>query len=233
MSSDKKLFHAPKEYPEPPKNMWYEVPQTKPAVYERPKPIFPWEHNKETRKATRVFLDEYPSEPQPIFIQESTMSFPKRDDPHAPHEQSPITPGTPTIKITHSDPWDAFPRTNAWDSSASIDQYVRALRGSQSRRTVQVIHQSGTTSPAKRRESLILTDFPTEIDRPSLPVTPAPIRRPTFWGNERDESGELPAAEGVPEQADWVCPNCGFPIPNDVLFPGLLGLRRFHNVNLP
>jgi len=35
-------------------------------------------------------------------------------------------------------------------------------------------------------------------------VTPAPIRRPSFWGEERDEEGELPAAEGVPSQEDWV-----------------------------
>jgi len=58
-------------------------------------------------------------------------------------------------------------------------------------------------SPSGRRESLILTDFPTADDRPSLPVTPAPIRRPTFWGEERDEAGELPGAEGVPDQAEW------------------------------
>lgn len=48
-----------------------------------------------------------------------------------------------------------------------------------------------------------LTDFPTEIERPSLPVTPAPVRRPSFWGAERDAQGDLPAAEGVPEQSDW------------------------------
>jgi hypothetical protein len=56
-----------------------------------------------------------------------------------------------------------------------------------------------------------LTDFPSEVDRPSLPVTPAPVRRPKFWGvgepgtglGEDDE--ELPAAEGVPVQSDWVC----------------------------
>lgn len=55
----------------------------------------------------------------------------------------------------------------------------------------------------QRRPSLILTDFPTEVERPSLPVTPAPIRRPTFWGEERDAAGELPRAEGVPEQSEW------------------------------
>ncbi len=48
-----------------------------------------------------------------------------------------------------------------------------------------------------------LTDFPTEIERPSLPVTPAPVRRPSFWGAERDAQGQLPGAEGVPEQSEW------------------------------
>jgi glycogenin glucosyltransferase len=54
----------------------------------------------------------------------------------------------------------------------------------------------------KRRESLLLTDFPTAIERPSLPVTPAPRRRSTFWGEEREQG--MPPAEGVPNQADWV-----------------------------
>lgn len=48
-----------------------------------------------------------------------------------------------------------------------------------------------------------LTDFPTEIERPSLPVTPAPVRRPSFWGAERDALGDLPGAEGVPSQSEW------------------------------
>ena len=48
-----------------------------------------------------------------------------------------------------------------------------------------------------------LTDFPTEFERPSLPVTPAPVRRPSFWGAERDAQGDLPGAEGVPDQSDW------------------------------
>ncbi|KAK6833705.1 hypothetical protein PG987_008399 [Apiospora arundinis] len=49
------------------------------------------------------------------------------------------------------------------------------------------------------------------MERPSLPVTPAPIRRPKFWGgggspgihDDDDDETSLPAAEGVPQQSDW------------------------------
>ena len=34
-------------------------------------------------------------------------------------------------------------------------------------------------------------------------MTPAPIRRPSFWGSERDAAGDLPGAEGVPDQSVW------------------------------
>ncbi|KAK0320422.1 glycogenin glucosyltransferase [Friedmanniomyces endolithicus] len=67
----------------------------------------------------------------------------------------------------------------------------------------------------ERRASLLLTDFPTASERPSLPVTPAPRRRESFWGSDGEKvgsgsgggsggrDGELAGAEGVPEQSDW------------------------------
>lgn len=58
-------------------------------------------------------------------------------------------------------------------------------------------------APEQRRPSLIVTDFPTEVERPSLPVTPAPIRRSSFWGEERGGASELPRADGVPDQPEW------------------------------
>jgi len=66
-----------------------------------------------------------------------------------------------------------------------------------------ILSPDAAPAPQERRPSMRLTDFPTEIERPSLPVTPAPVRRPSFWGEERDEAGELPAAEGVPKQEHW------------------------------
>jgi glycogenin glucosyltransferase len=153
--------------------------------------------------------------------------------------KSGTEPTTPSIKVNDRTPWDAFGAVNknAWDEVSGIENYVRALTAFQKNRgKVQVLQHSPTSlsvrtqehvlSPtnepnpeelvekvAKRRESLLLTDFPSAIERPSLPVTPAPVRRSTFWGPERDEEGELPPAEGVPDQADWVCPNCGFILP--------------------
>lgn len=96
---------------------------------------------------------------------------------------------------------------NAWDEVPEIEDFIAritARRLSRSRPTQEDAEVEGAMRPRIRRPSIRLTDFPTEIERPSLPVTPAPVRRPLFWATERDEDGELPAAEGVPRQADWV-----------------------------
>jgi len=99
-----------------------------------------------------------------------------------------------------------------------IERYIQALQAARSKGKVQVLANTAKQGedvllpgagaepkPEQRRPSFKVTDFPTEVERPSLPVTPAPVRRPTFWGEERDELGELPAAEGVPKQEEWVC----------------------------
>jgi len=107
---------------------------------------------------------------------------------------------------------------NAWDNVPGIENYVRNIMESKGKWSqTQVLKQvTGTedldaaTGRTMRRESLILTDFPSAFERPSLPVTPAPMSRPSFWGGERDDTGDLPAAEGVEDQSEWVCPHCGF-----------------------
>ena len=212
-SEDRELFQAPQSYPEPPRDMWYEVPETKPAVAERPKPIFPWEKEHDLPKPTRVFAEDLPPEPMPPAPTSAPSSGERA-------EEGTSTPPSSAQPTTTDENWQSFSQsTNAWDTVPGIEQYVRAIIESQQRRTKpQVLQQLGGTeeilSPSidrkERRESLILTDFPSAVERPSLPVTPAPIRRPTFWGEERDAAGDLPAAEGVPDQADWVCPRCGF-----------------------
>ncbi|MCJ1465809.1 glycogenin glucosyltransferase [Pseudocyphellaria aurata] len=201
MSEDPTLFQPPAAYPEPPKGMYYEVPTTSPAG-DRPKPIFPWESDQ--RKPTRVFADDLPRTP-PTEVAPSVTTD---DDTQTETEGPP----TPVVQATSPEPFASYARTNAWDEMPEIERYISNLP--QNRRgKLQVVFnnsaaQGGILSPGAeekpaRRPSMKLTDFPTEIERPSLPVTPAPVRRPTFWGEERDAAGELPGAEGVPEQSEW------------------------------
>lgn len=206
--------------------MWYEVPEEKPKPAEKPKPIFPWEQQEDRPKATRVFAEDLPPEPEPepSHIPSPVHTFSTVHYEEAPGEDTGRGPGSPhrgSSPKNADESWQAFQdnNANAWDSVPGIDTYVRAIFENQTRRgQTQVLtnHTSSEeiSSPVlerrNRRESLILTDFPSAVERPSLPVTPAPVRRPTFWGEERDNQGELPQAEGVPPQAEWVCPSCGF-----------------------
>ncbi|MCJ1263156.1 glycogenin glucosyltransferase [Lobaria immixta] len=201
MSEDRKLFQPPAAYPEPPKDMYYEVP-TAAAPGDRPKPIFPWESDQP--KPTRVFADDLPQVPS----SEVAPSVTTDDDT----QTETASPTTPVLQVTSPEPFASYSRTNAWDEMPEIERYISNLP--QNRRgKLQVMlnasnTQGGILSPnaedkTTRRPSMKLTDFPTEIERPSLPVTPAPVRRPSFWGEERDAAGELPGAEGVPEQSEW------------------------------
>ncbi len=201
MSNDPKLFKAPERYPEAPKDMYYQVPPKLPTV-ERTKPIFPWEEHQP--RPTRVFAEDAIAPPL-----ESTPSVITDD---GTLDDDTLSPTTPTIQVT-PEPFASYSRTNAWDEVPEIERYISNLP--QNRRgKIQVLlnatstnesEASGGSNPSQqqRRPSMRLTDFPTEIERPSLPVTPAPVRRPSFWGQERDAFGELPGAEGVPEQVDW------------------------------
>lgn len=191
MSSDKTPFKAPEKYPEPPTNMYYEVPKT--PTYQKPALIFPWE--------------KYAPKPTRVFAEDNDYVLPKSSESAADEKDEPTTP---VASVTPSDPWQFFSlRSNAWDDMPEIERYIGALQRNR-KGNIQVLQGYGsgipqTSSPGGRRPSMKLTDFPTELERPSLPVTPAPVRRrPRFWGKERDEEGELPAAEGVPAQTEWV-----------------------------
>ena len=212
MSSSTGLFQAPTSYPEPPKDMYYQVPP-RPELVQKPIPIFPWEQ--QAKRPTRVFAE--PSRSLPAVATE----FMTTRAASAGTDDTPELPGSTSIDkaIAPAEVLDSFSRINAWDNVSSIDHYVRAVRESQTKRAAlqalqddryktgsglgKVDAPEGKSRRAPRQESLILTDFPTEVERPSLPVTPAPVRRPMFWGEERDEQGELPAAEGVPNQSEW------------------------------
>ncbi|KAK3070777.1 glycogenin glucosyltransferase [Teratosphaeriaceae sp. CCFEE 6253] len=237
-SSDPQPFKAPAKYPEPPRDMWYEVPQSKP----KPLPaIFPWEERreKEGTRVARVFAQEEPlvispSRPQAVeddeddFLGGDELAVTADDE----EQRSELDPQDPMLKKSGVG-WDAFGASNrnAWDEVSGIEDYVRALTAFQKNKgAVQVIHppsqplartqqtQQHILSPSnepdpvelvekirQRRESLLLTDFPSASDRPSLSVTPAPRRRASFWGSDREEEGDsgLLPADGVPEQRDW------------------------------
>lgn len=216
MSREKKLFQPPHRYPDAPRDMYYQVPEKR-KEQDKPKPIFPWEGK--APKPTRVFAEPSPPSPPP--------------EP-APPEPEPVTLPEPAAissppeaaspaNISSPDPWAGFQsRVNAWDEIPEIESYMQRLQGPRKAK-IQVLHhippsnQNATSPPTgdqrERRSSLKLTDFPTEVERPSLPVTPAPIRRPSFWGAERDQQGNLPAAEGVPEQEEWVRQFQSYPTP--------------------
>ncbi|GKT48864.1 glycogenin-1 [Colletotrichum spaethianum] len=215
MSQDPAPFVPPERYPSPPRNMWYEVPKQKPT--QKPRPLFPWEVNQP--KPTRVFTVDL-AEPEA----EESSSTPTGEQAASPVSQAPAepsligssmtgqksehsTPATPTIKVSPSDPWTAFTRTNAWDEVPEIERYVEGLQQHRRGKSQGSVGISGETSA--KEHGLKLTDFPSVVERPSLPVTPAPIRRPKFWGGgpgpgDGDDEEELPVAHGVPPQSDWL-----------------------------
>jgi glycogenin len=229
MSSDTAHFVPPERYPSPPRDMWYEVPKTPRAdPKEKPKPLFPWETHQP--RPTRVFA--HPVHPEPPAAEPmpasaggdetSPGSQTQGELATAERPQTPPGPASRTALSASTNIWSSFPRTNAWDSVPEINRYVdRTLQ--KHRRTLsrnlglgggQARAGAEADSSFGRRGSKV-TDFPSEDDRPSLPVTPAPIRRPRRWGSggpgglggngDGEEEEQLPAAEGVPGQADWVC----------------------------
>ena len=237
-------FQPPRSYPEPPKDMWYDVPSTRPRPEQKPAPIFPWETRKDAPPPSRKFIED----DLPPLVTSSSEEGADSPELSGMLDEFSVsadeTPPTPTIHVNDTAvvsaaaPWQSFTdrNRNAWDEVSGIDTYVRSLTAFQKRRgNVQVIHQStdpesssaiatgdvlspGLMEPEPaelldrargRRESLILTDFPTREERPSLPVTPAPRRRGTFWGDEGGEGRAdgmkgMVEAEGVVGQADWV-----------------------------
>ena len=215
MSQDTTLFQPPPSYPEAPKNMYYQVPATAPEP-KKVTQVFPWESR--APKPTRVFADEQPvPAPEPCPPTEETPT-PKPTDDFKP---SPEIPQRRESFEPSSDSWESYTRSNAWDDDPHIQRYIESIQQARRART-QVIsgsshHQSSSTSsastnasssttvtgqfPGGHRPSIKLTDFPSEVERPSLPVTPAPIRRRTGVPGADDD---YPTAEGVPSQEDWV-----------------------------
>ncbi|CAG9993795.1 unnamed protein product [Clonostachys byssicola] len=235
MSQDAAPFVPPPRYPSPPKNMWYEVPTVPPAPpAEPPKPVFPWEGQQPT--PTRTFASVVPdfvitpqdTGPGVEHGVGGSVESGLHVEPQPPEGDSTETgtetgssvatlPSqlTPTEASTvQAEPWDAFQLSNAWDEVPEINRYVEGLQKHQRGKSLQGISSpAAVTGPRYRRDPnksvFKLTDFPSAVERPSLPVTPAPIARPSFWGQEEPDAKELelslplPSAEGVPMQSDW------------------------------
>jgi hypothetical protein len=236
MSQDAAPFVPPPRYPSPPKDMWYEVPTAPPAPpAEPPRPVFPWEGQQP--KPTRTFASVVPdfvTTPQDTgtWVEhgvggsvESGLHV-ESQPPEGDSTETGTEAGssiatlpsqlTPTEASTvQAEPWDAFQLSNAWDEVPEINRYVEGLQKHKRGKSLQGISSPATTGPRYRRDPnksvFKLTDFPSAVERPSLPVTPAPIARPSFWGQEQPDARELelslplPSAEGVPMQSDWVC----------------------------
>lgn len=230
MSQDSAPFVPPHSYPSPPKNMWYEVPKEPPAPpAQAPKPVFPWEGQQP--RPSRFFA------PEPLVINQAQPADAQSGEhksvyePQADAEKSatgsaaaetqddPQTPPTPTVKVIPPPPsdWNSFQHSNAWDEIPEISRYVDGLqkhRRVRSQGGVAAIGSPVGRGPGRRAQKpggFKLTDFPTEVERPSLPVTPAPIARPSFWSDGEKETERsdlaraLPTAQGVPNQSEWVC----------------------------
>lgn len=218
MSRDHSLFQPPGP-PEPPKDIGFALPTTTPQT-ERPKPIFPWEGR--APKATRVFAEDLPQRPAPEPPESvSSTTEVETQGTESETDVETLTPASPSTGFSSSETFSGFSTANAWDNMPEIDRYISSLPQNRRAKVQVLLNQSAplsspppqdtsSTAPTSEQETSAsgrrpskVTDFPTEIERPSLPVTPAPVRRPSFWGAERDEAGDLPAAEGVPEQSDW------------------------------
>lgn len=200
MSEDTNLFRPPPSYPEAPKDMYYQVPATKPEPQKLTK-LFPWESH--APKPTRVFAQEPPT---PTVSSEDQLT-PTQNKESNPLSEAP-TLGAQNESSTES--WDTYTRSNAWDEDPHIQKYIESMQQSRRGRT-QVISSSSQSSMSQgsppssfsgHRPSIKLTDFPTEVERPSLPVTPAPVQPSA--NEEASAETTLPTAEGVPDQEDWV-----------------------------
>lgn len=212
--------------------MWYEVPQEAPSSTNTPRHIFPWE--KHQPAPSRSFVEAAPPETAGLFEEDQISS--EQEQATAKEDQASSEPtetqhgatavsaradhgaGHISSASSSGNPWNSFTQSNAWDEVPGIGRYVEGL---QRHRRAKIRPKAGLSDvPAKPSAGVVflqmpramrVTDFPTEVERPSLPVTPAPIRRPSHWGEDKGDdddvarSHSLPVAVGVPLQSEWVC----------------------------
>ncbi|KAK5995855.1 hypothetical protein PT974_04273 [Cladobotryum mycophilum] len=175
--------------------------EPQPAAREPPAAV------REIQPAPREYREpQYEREPQSPTTAPSTSEMDTMDN-----QSEAVTPTTPT-RFANANPWTAYPHINAWDDVPGINRYVegfeRYRRSSvKSLKGVPVTPRPTNPEDGVHMRGTKVTDFPSEVERPSLPVTPAPVRRSSFWsqgGSEAENDGRaLPAAEGVPVQSEW------------------------------
>lgn len=170
-----------------------------------PRQIFPWEANQP--KATRSFYGDEP-ELQPQGASRSGPTAAKstgRSSVTKSPPKSPVSRTSDNKSEAGTASWTTYSRGNAWDDVPGISKYADAVEKrhrSSSRGKEGENDEDEEDEQEESRRPFKVTDFPSEKERPSLPVTPAPVPR------GRDATGKaLPAAEGVPSQAEWVRTN--------------------------
>ncbi|UKZ83704.1 hypothetical protein TrVFT333_011513 [Trichoderma virens FT-333] len=166
-----------------------------------PRQIFPWEANQP--KATRSFYGDEP-ELQPQGASRSGPTAAKstgRSSVTKSPPKSPVSRTSDNKSEAGTASWTTYSRGNAWDDVPGISKYADAVEKrhrSSSRGKEGENDEDEEDEQEESRRPFKVTDFPSEKERPSLPVTPAPVPR------GRDATGKaLPAAEGVPSQAEW------------------------------
>lgn len=175
-------------------------PASPPRPPSPPRHVFPWEAR--APKPTRVFPQADVLSPPAAATEILT-------------EEAQGNSTNEELRRTRSpeNPWEAFSqRTNQWDENPEITRYMEKLNKPRKAPIQVLLNQQSQLDDGKegpppvteRRISLRLTDFPTAVERPSLPVTPAPIRRSGYFGEETEEQSVMPIAQGVPRQEEWV-----------------------------
>ncbi|KAL8947250.1 MAG: hypothetical protein Q9222_006445 [Ikaeria aurantiellina] len=233
-SNNRELFQPPTSYPPPPKNLGYDLPPPAPSNLDRPH-IFPWEANQE-KALRVFNDDPTPSSSKnsssPVSGQNSHDESASPASPVTPTIQ--VSSPNPWSSLVFENAWDADPAIERFIRDHPLYKHTRRLEarykemsrpssptglcancskspscskcGSPLQGASPPDPSSNLQQQSQRRPSLRITDFPTAVERPSLPVTPAPVRRSTLWGSDvggGGKSGDLPPADGVPNQADW------------------------------
>ncbi|TFB00159.1 hypothetical protein CCMA1212_008030 [Trichoderma ghanense] len=164
-----------------------------------PRQIFPWESHQP--KATRSFYGDEPElQPQAPSRSGPAAKSTARSSVTKSPPKSPVSRTSDNKSEAGTGSWTTYSRTNAWDEVPGISKYADAVEKHHrsSSRGKEGEENDDDEEDEEGRAFKKVTDFPTETERPSLPVTPAPVPR------GRESTGKvLPAAEGVPPQSEW------------------------------